>query len=693
VIKRDPHITVEAAIELTGWDRATIFRKLGNAELIGKRADEKSGNGQHATLVQVLSLPSEAQVTYWDRTLNAPLVATTPVNFAEYPEGSLKEANRRVPIVLEAIEIKRERVQVTNRLHDLAARAGEHVRTIERWVTAYRQHGTPGLLPAWGKTKDGNSTMGRFLAITPENGLDEYIHALCLVPAGTERPTATSVYKSVQSYCNTPGVAVPCPSVATINKFLNDKVRYSALVLARQGPRAWAAKCMPKINRDPMKHAVGEIWVGDHREMDVLICLRIVKKDGTVEIIKFRPWLTAWYDVRSRKCVGYVLCRKPNKHSIAASLRNAILSHGVPKAADGGPGLLYVDNGKDYKSHYLNGDLKLIGKIDLPDEVKLMLGKGVLHPLGIEIQHAKPYAAWQKPIEQWFGHTFPQWECTLPGWTGRDAKHRPEKLAGEIERDELLELHDFEARLSECVAAYHRAGHGGDGMEGATPDSCWVGHPIAQIDPRQLDIMLMPHKPVKVIDQGIKLFGRYYRAQVLKTEHVGHYVEAKYDPSDLSYLVVMKNNKFVCVAQSDAAWSFRPSEEQLKDHRKGIAVARARTERYIDDHRMLMNPEAAFRRRVANESNVKQLAPPRDPSPAAGTIAGRPRVASVERSAFADAADAVDRVHAARPATPEPFLEPVEEIPAALLVNRRQAVAQDEPEDDAFLQRLLRKKG
>src|SRR3990167_118369 len=403
MIERDPYFTIATAMELTGFDRATIFRKLGSAELIGRRADEKSGNGQHATLVQVLSLPTDAQCKYWDTTFRSPLVATAPANFAEYPEGSLKEANRRVPVVLEAIEIKRERVQVTNQLQALAERAGEHVRTIERWVTAYRKHGTPGLLPHWGKTPDGQSTKGRFLAIPPE--LDDYIHTLSLVPAGTERPTATSIFKSVEAYCNTPGISVPCPSVATINKFLNEKVRYSALVLARQGPRAWAAKCMSKIHRDPMQHAVGEIWVGDHREMDVLVCLRLVKKDGTIEIIKFRPWLTAWYDVRSRKCVGYVLCLTPNKHSIAAALRNAILSHGVPKAADGGPGLLYVDNGKDYKSYYLNGNVKLIGKIDLPDEVKLMLGKGVLHPLGIEILHANPYAAWQKPIEQWFRHT------------------------------------------------------------------------------------------------------------------------------------------------------------------------------------------------------------------------------------------------------------------------------------------------
>lgn len=665
MIPRDAAVTIEKTMELTGLDRATIYRKLGSGELIPKTAEEKSGNGKPKTLILVSSLPLEAQVRYWQNAL-APAAGDKPtINLAEVPKASLDEALRRHPFVLRALAIIDSRAEVSNQMEALAAEAGETPRTLYRWVAAWEKDGIgmPGLLPKWGKKKKGT-----FTAITPD--LDEYIHSYVLTRPGPAKPSPAEIFKAVQDYCATPGITTPCPCVNTINKFLSEKVRYSALVLAREGPRAWAAKCMPKIHRDPMKVAVGEVWVGDHREMDVLICLRIVKKDGEVEILKFRPWLTAWYDVHSRKCVGYVVVRTPNSRSIALALHDAISKHGVPKSADGGPGLLYVDNGKDYKSYYLNGNVKLIGKIDLPSEVKLMLGKGVLHPLGIEIQHAKPYAAWQKPIEQWFGHTFPKWEATLPGWTGRDAKHRPEKLAGEIDRDELLELHDFEARLADCIEAYHSAGHGGVGMEGASPDSFWVDKPIDEIDPRVLDIMLMPHKPVKVTHQGIQLFGtkgnrRYYRHQVLKNEHVGHYVDVRYNPNDLSYVIVFKNNEFLCVAPADDAWSIRPNEDQLKAHRKSIAIARRETERVIDNHRMLMDPAEHLRRRVMNETNPKAVGPRRDPKPAAGTIARHSRVASIERNAFTAAADALTSLNRKREARTSPAPEAAPDARAA----------------------------
>lgn len=595
MIKRDPHITVEAAIELTGWDRATIFRKLGRAELIGKNADEKSGNGKHATLVQVLSLPTDAQVRYWDKTLKSTTPDKPAVNLAEVPKASLDEALRRHPLVLQTLDIIASRELVSARMEMLAAGADETSRTLYRWADAWKREGMPGLLPKWGKTR------GTFTALS--TAIQEVIKYEYL---SSSRPSVTTVYRRVTEYCAQ--LALPAPCTGTINRFIKS-LPLPAVVMAREGNKAWRAECEPKCRRDWSSYKPGEIYVGDHRLMDVF-----VRWGDQVK----RPWFTAWYDPASKTCVGWHLALAPDSGTIAQSLRRAMLRFGVPRE-------LYVDNGKDYKSHYLNGKTLTHKDVRLSNETIGTLRPGVLNTVGVTIRHAQAYTPWSKPIEPWFGHTFPVWERTLPGWCGSDNKERPEKLAAEIRRGALLTMDEFKERLTARLDEYHQTEHS---ELGGKPIDQWLNVPIERPEPRAVDILLLRHKPCKVYPDGIRLFGRHYWDDALAMQ-MGHTVDVRYDDNEIGLLMVYVNNAYLCDAVNQAAMSMGASKQDLRALHQRKALAKRNALSYPEDRRTLMDSEEALRQiAVARRAN-QVVTLNQDPPPQPGVIVRPPRVASM----------------------------------------------------------------
>lgn len=602
MIPRDAAVTIEEAAELSGLDRSTLFRKLGSGELVPKAADEKSGNGRTQTLIQVSSLPLEAQVRYWQNAL-APATPDKPaINLAEVPKASLDEALRRHPFVLRALEIIESRAEVSKQMDALAIEASETSRTLYRWVDQWKRDGMPGLLPKWGKKR------GTFTALS--TAIQEVIKYEYLSPS---RPSVTTVYRRVTEYCAQ--LALPAPCVNTVNKFIKS-LPLPARVMAREGHEAWRKECEPKCHRSWDDYKVGEMYVGDHRLMDVF-----VRWGNLVR----RLWFTAWYDPKSRTCVGWHVALEPDSNTIALSLRSAMLRFGVPRE-------LYVDNGKDYKSHYLNGKTLTHKDVRLSNETIGALRPGFLNPLGVQIRHAQKYTPWAKPIEPWFGHTFPVWERTLPGYCGSDNKQKPEKLTEEIRSGALLTAEAFIASLAARIEEYNQTEHS---ELGGKPIDQWLNVAIERPDPRTCDIMLLRHKPVKVYPQGIKLFGssgqpRYYWNDALAM-HVGHVVDVRYDGNDIGRLLVFVNNTFLCEAVNQSALSMKASKQDLKDLHKKKAHAKKAALSYPEEHRTLMNPEEALRQIVNDRRNnqVVAIGQGPDPRPQTGTIVRRPRVASM----------------------------------------------------------------
>lgn len=582
----DVFLPIDDVIELTGFSRRTIYYRLAEEGWPIQRVP-CAGKRRFEVQVALRALPKSAQSLYWTKHLiPAPVTTTDPLNLAEIPEALRTEARRRLsileqaePILAQPRGIRKEALEVFCKDREIS------VATFYKWLANYERGGIGALLPKWGWSR------GQFTALSTP--IQAFIKDDYCSPA---QPSPTTVYRHVLTMCQ--HLNEPVPSQATVNRFIL-QLPSPAKVLAREGPKAWRAKSEPKCHRDLNALAPNEWWCGDHRVFDA-----IVKTHRGEGAKLFRPWVTWWYDLATRTGVGRHVGLVPNSNTIALALRNGILRFGVPQN-------LYIDNGKDYRCEYLNGKTVVSRNVQLSADTTDTLAPGILSPLGVSITHATPYQAWSKPIEPWFKHTFTEWEKSLPGYCGRNAQSRPEKLKGEIERDEILTLEEFIERLDAHVEQYHRTEHGELGM---SPLAAWRDTEIVRPNPRTLDLLLMRQKSVKVTAQGIKQHGRWYWSDELYN-HVGHSVEIRFG-EELGRVIVFANGKFLCEALNDPAMQMGATREDLAALQRRKQLAKKRVTAYVEDRGVLRDPDKELARIAADARKQKVVALPPSPTPA-----------------------------------------------------------------------------
>lgn len=592
----DAWVTRDEAIELTGLSLRSLYRRIAEEQWRTRPSAARSENGRAVPEMAVSSLPQSAQALYWSKHIVPAIEAAgDPLNMAEIPEPLRLEARRRMQVVTDFLALLQYSRGMKRQVAEAFCREREiTVSTLYRWMADYRRGGIAALLPKWGKTR------GQFLALSEAHQgfiKDAYL--------SDRRPSPTTVYRDLQTICR--HVNEPVPSQATVNRFLMT-LPPAAVVLAREGPKAFRAKMEPKCHRDLNALAPNEYWCGDHREMDLFV--RSDDRDGAKI---FRPWLTAWLDLGTRTCVGYVVRLVPNSDGIALALRAGILRFGVPQE-------LYIDNGKDYRCEYLNGQRETSRNVALSNDVTDTLAPGVLSPLGVSITHANPYQAWSKPIEPWFSHTFPEWEKSLPGYCGQNGKARPEKLTGEIKRGELLTLAEFTQRVTERIEEYHRTEHS---ELGSTPLAAWQEAHIVRPNPRTLDLLLMRQRSVKVYHQGIKLHDRYYWHDDLVL-HMGQRVDVRFD-DQLGRVLVFAGGKFACEALNDPAMRMGATREDLAALHRRKKLARQTVTAYVEARGVLRDPEQELSRIAADARGRKVVMLP-SPEPTPSGVRALPKM-------------------------------------------------------------------
>ncbi|MCS6290389.1 MAG: DDE-type integrase/transposase/recombinase [Nitrospira sp.] len=610
----DRYLTIDEVMRWTAWSRATVYRRLAEGDLAvkpgGPAGGQSSGNGKAQSLIRLASLPSDVQLRYWHAQQVIPTAEPESLNLAEVPDQARAETQQRISLVHRALAMLDGIERNPKGLAMLAIEAGLSVATLYRWIKAYRARGVAGIVPQYGKNK------GKFLALS--DALQAIISQEYLRP---ERPSVTDVHRTVWALCEE--IRQPAPSVATINRFLATIPR--PLVIAqRLGPKAYRAQAEPKIRRDYADLAVGEMWVGDHRELDLFV-KGAVDANGKLKV--FRPWLTAWVDLRSRACVGWHLDLVPNSHTIALAMRAGILRFGLPQR-------LYMDNGKDYTANFWGGKSLKSRSVEMDADTRTVLAQ-----LHVGVTHAQPYTPWAKAIESWFGHTFPSWERTLKGWCGRDNKERPEKLAGEIASGQLLTLDELRAALTDRIERYHDTEH--SALNG-TPRQQWQGVQKCIPDPRALDVVLMKHKPAKVYQDGIRLFGltnRYWHEALIPLQ--GRTIEIRYDPANIGELVCFVDRNFVCTARQDKAFSMSLTEQERKELVKRRRAARQILTDYRQTQTIAHDQEQALdlvvndiRRSKVYVLKSNPVSGPVNPEPGGGVV---PTILGTERAAAARA--------------------------------------------------------
>ena len=435
----------------------------------------------------------------------------------------------------------------------VSSETGIGVSTLYRWAKTFRAEGVPGLVPCARK---------RGLGLSSE--IQTFLNDKFLIE---EKPNATTAYRDLVDFCFE--LRIPCPSKRSVQRYLSS-IPPSVAQLKREGFKKWRPGFEPKAHRDLESLEPGDVFCGDHRRMDVFV--RSGVSSGSHLL---RPWVTAWMDLSSGAFVGATVCVVPSGDSIALALREAILHYGVP-------GKVYIDNGKDYRSSYLNRK-QITARAEISSPAEYILSPGVLNELGVEVVHAQAYTPWSKPIEPAFKHVFSEWERTLPGWCGPSGNAKPDKLSREIKSGKLFTLSEFEILCAERVSLFNEAYSEHLGRSRLAP---WAGKEVEVPDHRSLDLLMLRRKATMITHQGIRAFGssthpRYYWDDALAL-HVGSRVEYRYSPMDLSRIYIYRDSLFLCEALNQDAMKQGLDSARLKDLIRRKRSARAVIDSYTD---------------------------------------------------------------------------------------------------------------
>lgn len=242
--------------------------------------------------------------------------------------------------------------------------------TLHRWVKAYEDYGTNGLLP-----QRKTSQQNEYNTIL-NNEMKQIFLKYLLHPNQFSIGKAINLTRYVlekRGYEN-----IPCN--LTFRRFAEHfkKTNYSKWVLMREGEKAYHDKVEAYIERDISKLEVGDVLIADGHVLNFQVINPFTGKPTRATLVGFLDW-------KSNALVGYEIMMTENTQCIASALRNAILNLGlIPK-------VVYQDNGKAFKAKYFQN-------VDF-DEAGV---NGVYSNLGIKSVFAKPYNAKAKVIERFF---------------------------------------------------------------------------------------------------------------------------------------------------------------------------------------------------------------------------------------------------------------------------------------------------
>jgi transposase InsO family protein len=371
------------------------------------------------------------------------------------------------------------------------------------------------------------------------------------------------------------------PSDRSIMRFLG-KWREENIAVRRGRSRKhdWEVSQEPFVTRDPEQYHPGELWIGDHTELDVVI----IDENGKLD----HRWVTAFIDMRTRLMVGYHLSWQPSSNTIALAFRDGVLGSQIKANVNGDhfekinlqnmPEQILIDNGKDYRSKYTQ---QIFGKIDFVDMARLSIQRMT------QLHYATEYHAQSKAeIERWFKTiTYSVLNC-LPGYKGNKYQNKPDSLQREIKAGEIMTAETFDTIFAIAVNAYNNRVH--RSLKGQTPLQYYLTNLTHQrtIDIRVLDFLMMKVSNRVIRRSQITLMGNEYYSEALMAFN-GKRAEIYYDPMDVGLISIYADGEFAAVAcnkemigQDEHGWlrilhdrkkNEKSMQENLKIYRKGIS--------------------------------------------------------------------------------------------------------------------------
>ena len=396
--------------------------------------------------------------------------------------------------------------------------------TLHRWVKAYENYGTNGLLP-----QRRTSQQNEYNTIL-NNEMKQVFLKYLLHPNQFSIGKAINLTKHVlekRGYED-----IPCN--LTFRRFAEHfkKTNYSKWVLMREGEKAYHDKVEAYIERDISKLEVGDVLIADGHVLNFQVINPFTGKPTRATLVGFLDW-------KSTALVGYEIMMTENTQCIASALRNAILNLGlIPK-------VVYQDNGKAFKAKYFQ-------HTDF-DEAGF---NGVYSNLGIKSVFAKPYNARAKVIERFFLEFQEEFEKMMPSYIGTSIEDKPawlkrgEKLHKQMHQKttkNYIPTVQEVIKYIDCWIDYHNSKPCPNNNQ-MTIKECLNSVQKQNIDKDILNDLMMKTETRTINRHGITFLGLHYRSEVLLD--LRETVFIRYSLFDLSkiYVYSMKG-EFLCVAR------------------------------------------------------------------------------------------------------------------------------------------------
>lgn len=393
-------------------------------------------------------------------------------------------------------------------------------RQLNDWETKFNRDGLAGLVDRRGGHNKGESSI-------PDDVWQVFL-AYFMQEKGNSRggggPSIALSYRMTKLYF----MGRQLPSIAAFQRRI-ETIPYPALVLGRQGEKAYKDKCEPYIEFDYRSICTNEVWCADNHVFDLWV------KDDEGRV--FRPWMVGWQDKRSRMIVGYLIIdHDPNANAVLEGFARAVRDHGIPEG-------VLLDNGADYTTHDLfNKDFAL----------------SLSNEMGIKVTNATPYNAKAKLIERFFNTLEYSYCITLQSYFGAIPHRRPAllKQAAEALKPYAMPIQEFHQFIATVIEMYNNTVHTGNSMDGKTPCQAFqdfIARPIRIANPELLAMYFKRTSRLLTVGRnGIRVpdLQQHYDSEELYT-HRGEKVYARYDTEDVRQVYCFtEDDEFICVASS-----------------------------------------------------------------------------------------------------------------------------------------------
>ena len=381
------------------------------------------------------------------------------------------------------------------------------------------------------------------------------------------------------------------PSEASVIRFLrNWREEYVAVRRGRSRKHDWETMQEPYVTRDVTKYRPGELWIGDHTELDFMV----LNERGELD----RRWITAFIDIRTGLIPGTHLAWQPSSDTIALAFRNAVTGSQLraftcdPASSGAGkfeklsitnvPETVMIDNGKDYRSNYTK---RVFGKIDFDDSARLSVQRltKLHYVLRYHGQSKAQMERWYKTIQTMLKY--------LPGFKGNQYQNKPDSLAEDLKTGRILTVEQFDAMVAIAINTYNNRIH--RTLNNQSPIQCYLTNQTQQrsIDLRVLDFLMMKVQGRRIRRCQVTLFGKeYYSDALMAFNH--SLADVYFDPQDLGFISIYVGGKFAAVASNkemigrdergwlrilhDRKHAEKQMQSELKEHKRDITNIEAR---------------------------------------------------------------------------------------------------------------------